>query len=231
MKIYIDRQKLNARASVANLASVGGLILLLASVVIPLFLPATANLSLILLIIGASIAMVGIYLANRWIRKPRPEDSLDKALKAFDDHYRLFHYPSLACDHILLTPSGVTALEVVNLSGSFFYRQGRWKEAMTVGRALRYLVEPHVGDPLEVTRQLAAELQQEFRRQLGAEATVPIKALVVFTHPAALLEVEGASFPACHLEKLRKQATLGGDRLEPEMFERLALLLERATVS
>jgi hypothetical protein len=230
MKIYIDRQKLNARASLANFASVGGLVVLLASVVVPLFLPGTATLSLILLIVGASTAMVGIYLANRWIRKPRPEESLDKALKAFDDHYRIYHYPALPCDHLLLTPAGVTAFEVVNLSGSFSYRDGHWKEAMTIGRALRYMVEPRVGDPAIVAPAQAEELGQRFQRELGAEVVVPIKALTVFTHPGVELEIESASFPACRIEKLRKQSTLGTARLSTETYDKLAAFLEKATL-
>ncbi len=230
MKIYIDRPKLNGRASLANVASVGGLMILLASVVIPVFLPGTATLSLILLIVGASTAMVGIYLANRWIRKPRPEESLDKALKAFDDHYRIYHYASLPCDHLLLTPVGVTAFEVVNLDGSFSYRDGRWKEAMTIGRALRYMVEPRVGNPLEVARGLAAELGERFRKELGVEQAIPIKALTVFTHPGVDLEIEGASFPACKIDKLRKQSTLDAARLTPETYDKLAAFLEKATL-
>ena len=230
MKIYIDRQKLNARASLANFASVGGLVILLGSVVVPLFVPGTATPSLLLLILGASTAMVGIYLANRWIRKPRPEESLDKALKAFDDHYRMYHYPALPCDHLLLTPSGVTALEVVNLGGSFSYRNGRWKEAMTIGRALRYMVEPRVGDPAVVARAQAEELGKRFQKELGSEVVVPIKALTVFTHPAVDLEIEGGSFPACRIEKLRKQSTTGAARLPIETYDQMAAFLEKATL-
>ncbi len=110
---------MNARAGLANLASVGGLVLLLASMLMPLFWPALAKLASVLLIVGLGAAMIGIYFANRWVRKPRPEKSLDKALKSFDDRHHLYHYPSQPCDHILLTPTGVIALEVVNLSGSF----------------------------------------------------------------------------------------------------------------
>jgi hypothetical protein len=230
MKIYIDRQKLNARASLANFASVGGLVVLLASVVVPWFVPGALTLSLILLILGASTAMVGIYLANRWIRKPRPEESLDKALKAFDDHYRIYHYPALPCDHLLLTPAGVTAFEVVNLSGSFSYREGRWKEAMTIGRALRYMVEPRISDPLALARAQVEELGQRFKQELGPDVVVPIKALTVFTHPGVELEIEGPSFPACRIEKLRKQSTPGTARLAPETFDKLAAYLEKSTL-
>ena len=160
----------------------------------------------------------------------QPEESLDKALKAFDDHYRIYHYPALPCDHLLLTPAGVTAFEVVNLNGSFSYREGRWKEAMTIGRALRYMVEPRVVDPSVVARGQVEELGERFRKELGAEAAVPIKALTVFTHPAVELEIQGGSFPACRIEKLRKQSTLGAARLSAETYDKLAAFLEKATL-
>ena len=127
MKTYIDREKVNARSTLANAASVGGLLLLLASVLAPIFWQSLATLALVLLLVGGVTSMVGIYLANRWVRRPRPEESLDKALNSFDDTYRLYHYPALPCDHVLLTPSGVVGLEVVNLAGRFTYHDGRWR--------------------------------------------------------------------------------------------------------
>jgi Nuclease-related domain len=230
VKIYIDRDKVNARASLATVMSVGGLLLLLGSVLLPLFVAAAANIALLLLAAGGIIAMVGIYYSNRWVRKPRPEDSLDAALKAFDDHYRLFHYPKLPCDHVLLTPSGAVAFEVVNLTGSFSNRRGRWKESMTIGRALRYIVEPRVADPLLVAQALTDELASSFAQELGAGIDVPIKALTVFTHPAVDLEVEGAAYPACKVGKLRKQANLAGPRLPDVTYDKLASYLERLTL-
>jgi hypothetical protein len=230
MKIYIDRPKINGRATLANVMSVGGLLLLLASVVVPLFVPALAGTSLVLLAAGGIIAMVGIYYSNRWIRKPRPEDSLDKALKAFDDNYRLYHYPKLPCDHVLLTPSGMVLMEVVNLAGSFSYRQGHWKEAMTIGRALRYIVEPRVIDPLVVAQALQADIKTRLLDQLELTTPIPIKALTVFTHPATELEVERSPFPACTIGKLRKQAATQGPKLVRDTYERLASALERLTV-
>lgn len=230
MRSVIDRDKVNARAAAANYASVGGLMLLLASVLVPLFVPGLASFSWMLSVAGAAIAMIGIYLANRWVRKPRPEESLDKALKSFDDHFQIFHYPALPCDHILLTPSGVVALEVVNLAGRFAYRDGRWKESMSIGRALRYIVEPRLTDPTIFSRIAAQELADRFQQALGADNAVPIKALMVFTHPAAELELDGPSVPACRIEKLRKQISIGAARLAPDIYERMSSFLRAATV-
>ena len=230
MKIFIDRKKVDARARWSNIASVGGLLLLMAGIAVPLFLPVLAGLAYASMIVGMGVSMVGIYFANRWVRKPRPEESLDRALKSFDDHYRLYHYPSLPCDHLLLTPTGVVILEPFNLGGNFSYKQNRWKEAMTIGRALRYIVEEHVGDPIAAARQVEAELDRLFKKELGLEAAIPIKSIVVFTHPAANLDIEESPVPVCKIDKLKKQITLGAARLAPEQYEKLGTFLEKQTI-
>ncbi len=231
MKMYIDRQKLNARAQAAHIASVGGLVLLLISVAVPMFLPKWSTITSITMVIGAAGAMVGIYLANRWVRRPRPEESLDKALKAFDDNYRLFHYPSsLPCEHILLTPNGLVAFEVVNLNGYFSYRNGRWKEAMTMGRALRYLVEERVSDPVILAQSMVKEIEDRLHKELGDQVVVPVKALTVFTHPAVELEIEGGPIPAFKVDKVRKQVSIQGPRLAPETYDKICTYLENLTV-
>lgn len=229
MKIFINRRKVKARAMWSNVASVGGLFLLLASVLLPLFLPQQLTLAYVLMIVGLGVAMVGIYFANRWVRKPRPEDSLAQALKSFDDSYCLYHYPALPCDHLLLTPTGVVILQVFNLDGRFSYKQGRWREAMTIGRALRYLVEEHIGDPVALAGQLKADLERRFKKELGSDADIPIKAVFVFTHPAARLAVDEAPIPICKADKLKKQVSLPPPRLTMEQYEKTARFLEALT--
>ena len=186
--------------------------------------------ALVFVFVGGAISMIGIYLANRWVRKPRPEESLDKALKSFDDGYRLYHYPALPSDHILLTPTGLVAMEVVNLAGSFSYRKGRWRESMTIGRALRYLVEPRVNDPRALAEALTDELKSWFHDHRVDAANVPVKVLTVFTHPAVDLQMDEGNVPALVLAKLRKQASPSAARLSPSLYEELADCLERATV-
>jgi hypothetical protein len=231
MKTYIDREKVNARATLANAASVGGLLLLLASVLAPIFWQSLAPFALVLLLVGGVASMVGIYLANRWVRRPRPEESLGKALKSFDDNYRLYHYPALPCDHLLLTPSGLVGLEVVNLAGRFTYRDRRWRESMTMGRALRYLVEPRVGDPVVVAEGISEELDRWLKAHLSTGAAVPVKILTVFTHPSVELEVDSPSVPAHKVDKLRKHIALTGTRMPAKSYEELAAALERATLA
>jgi len=229
MKTYLDRKKVGTRAELSNLASIGGLVLLLASVLLPLFLPKAANFSFGLMVAGLGIAMVGIYYANRWVRKPRPEERLDKALKGLADSYHLYHYPPFPPDHLLLTPNGVVILETIGLAGSFSYKGGKWREAMTIGRALRSIVEEHVGDPV----RSALRTEQTLRGRLAkvVEGTVPIKPLVVFVHPAAELDLEQTPIPVLPAEKLKKQATIDAPKLDQAVYEQLDAYFQKMTLN
>lgn len=230
MKSFINHQKIVTRARLSNLSSLGGLVLLLVSVIFSLFFPSWSRLAYVLMIAGMGVAMVGIYFANRWVRKPRPEESLSKALKFFDDHFRLYHYPHMPCDHVLLAPTGIVILEVYNIAGSFTYREGRWKEAMTVGRALRYIVEERVGNPVISTKQIEIGLKEYLKKELGSDLSVPIKSVVVFTHPAVELNIKDAPIPICKIDKLRKQVSIRGPKLAPDVYEKLRLKFERLTL-
>jgi hypothetical protein len=229
MKVVINRVRLAQRAQIANFLSISGLVALLAGVVLPLIIPSLGQvIPLIVIVTGIAVSMTGIYQANRWVRKPRPEERLSKALKGLDDKYILNHYPSsLHCDHILLTPEGVVVLETVNLSGQIVYKEGRWTERMTMGRALRSVVEERLGDPdssaLAVQRNLVARLSD-----LTGE-TVTVKPLIVFTHPAADLNLEpGGPVPVFMVDKLKKHVPIEGPRLSTEAYQAISELLEKA---
>lgn len=230
MKIIIDKQKVSRRARLANVASLGGMLVLLGSVLLPLVRPETAALGIPMMFAGMLVAMVGIYFANRWIKKPRPEDRLDATLKTLNDSYQLFHYPDLPCDHVLLTPNGVVVLETVNLDGRFSYREGRWKEKMTLSRALRWIVEEHLGNPARSALAEAADLQRRFAERLPGGVDIPVKAVVVFTHPGAQVElVDEPGAPVVKVEKLKKVVVEKGKRLSPEAYEGVQAVLENGT--
>jgi hypothetical protein len=229
MKTYIDRKKIGTRAELSNLASIGGLVLLLASVLLPLFLPKAANFSFALMVAGLGTAMVGIYFANRWVRKPRPEERLDKALKGLADSYHLYHYPSLPSDHLILTPNGVVVLETIGLAGSFSYKGGHWREAMTIGRALRFIVEEHIGDPIKSAYRSEQVLRE--RLEKIAAGAVPIKPIVVFIHPAAELEIDTAPIPVVGAEKLKKQATIDAPKLDQAVYDQLDAFFQKITLN
>jgi hypothetical protein len=232
MKVIINRTKLAQRAQNANIASISGMLALLLGVALPIFIPSVGQMiQLIFILAGITISMAGIYQANRWVRKPRPEEQLNKSLKGLDDKYVLYHYPSsLPCDHILLTPEGVVNLETVNLAGLFIYKDGRWVERMTMGRALRSVVEERLGDPTRSALAVQRYLSEKLSALTGE--TITIKPLITFTHPGAELDLEpDGPVPVYMADKLKKNVSMEGPRLSTEAYQIIAGFLEKAVKS
>jgi hypothetical protein len=196
-----------------------------------LFLPKLSALSNLLMAAGLVSSMLGIFYANRWVKKPRPEDSLRKALKGLSDANRLYHYPRLLADHVLLGPNGLAVIETVNLEGNFFYKDGRWTERMSIGRALRYIVEEHLGDPGRSASDAAESLLRQLTPLLNDTTHLEIQPLVVFTHPRAILEMaEVSPVPVVVLDKIRSKVAAGKQRLGADEYEAIKNFLDGKTL-
>jgi hypothetical protein len=172
------------------------------------------------------MSVAGIYSANRWVKKPRPEDTLDHALKGLGNNCRLYHYLR-GIDHLLLTPYGLTVLETINLEGEFTYDGKRWKQRLTLGRAMRYIVEEKLGDPFKRAREIGDVLA----RRLSVGDEVPIDAMVVFTHPAAIVSAKSPPIPVCQPKDLRKRVTQNRKPLPLPVYESLCAELDKLAVS
>jgi hypothetical protein len=229
MKQVIDRNRINKNAMLSNVASIGGMLILLASVILPLFVQGIAVLSGIIMVLGLGISMVGIFYANRWVRKPRPEDRLEKVLKGLSEKYVIFHYPHLPSDHILLTPASVIVIETVNIDGDYSFKDGKWKESMTIGRAIRYIVEEHLGDPCRAAKESTQNIQTQLNQIEGLTGSIPVKPVVVFTHPLARLELVNPPIPVMKAEKFRKHVDAGTVKMPQEDYDKVAAFLEAKT--
>jgi hypothetical protein len=233
MKTYIDQSKVKTRALLSHFASLGGLFVLMAGIVIPLSFPSfpwMVVLTQIMIVAGILVSMAGIYLANRWVRRPRPEESLGEALKTLGEGYNLYHYTSLSGKHILLMPNGLMVLVIINLAGEFSYLNGRWREKINLGRIVRYIFEEHLGDPSRNVRRAVDDLKAQIRNLPGVTKPVPVSGMVVFLHPLAQLEAKGVPIPVCKVDKLRKMVVIKAPKLDPEIFEHISLFLEKSTV-
>jgi len=228
MKILIDQAQVQRKRRLSNIASIGGLFLLLASVALPLIWPEVATYSTVLMVLGLAVAMIGIYFANRWVKKPRPEDRLDDALKSLSDFHCLYHYPKLPCDHVLLTPWGVLVLETINLEGEFHYQDGRWKEKMGLGRALRYIVEEHLGNPIKSALASENYLKSRLNGDTPDGREIPVHSVVVFVHPSAVLAVENPETPVCKVDKLRRYVNIKAGKLPVDVYDRARKFLDEA---
>jgi hypothetical protein len=228
MKVIIDRERLRRRATASHVASLGGLAIILGAVVLSMSRPEWATATAILIFVGFVVSSVGIYFANRWVRKPRPEDTLSLALKGLADPSRIYHY-LLPADHVLLMPSGVVVIETVNLEGRFTYDKGRWKQNMTLGRAVRFFVEETLGDPTARARADAQRISQLLDTHLSSDGpAVPVNAVVLFVHPNSEVVADSPPVPVCQPAQLRRRLPTHLPKLPQARFEQVRAALDDA---
>lgn len=222
-----DRPKLKSMATFTNVLAVGGFATLLGSVVLPYFKPEFTLAAYGLMGSGIVLSVVGIYLANRWVRPPRPETSLDAALKKFPDSYRLYHYSGLPCKHILLTPYGIVLFHAFNWDGTFSYKNGHWKEHIKLGRAIRYPLEQHLGDPTKIALTVEQAMQDYLKSLLGEQGDLRLQSMVVFLHPRVKLDIENPAIAVSLIEGLKKKIPAKGERMPEALYQQIQTVLDK----
>jgi hypothetical protein len=226
MQVIIDREKMRRRATASHVASLTGMGMMLVGVALPYLWSGGFRLTPFLLVIGFAVATTGIHFANRWVRKPRPEEVLDQALKGLDDRHRLYHYLPGAPAHLLLAPSGLVLLETRSGEGLYRFDGARWRQRITLGKALRFFVEEPLGDPIAEARLAAERLQAGLAAKFEGGDQIRVSPVVVFTHPAAILQVKGAPIPVCQPKQLRGQLPKSRQPLPAPIQEGIRALLD-----
>ncbi len=221
-----NRPKLRSNSTFANVLSLGGFATLLLSVVLPYIKPEFIQATIGLLLGGLILSTIGIYLANRWARKPRPETSLEGALKKFPDSYRLYHYSNLPCKHILLSPFGVVLFHTINWEGVYSYKDGRWREYINFGRAIRYPLEQHLGNPTRTALSVEQNMRDYFKAKMGDISALPIHSTIVFLHFKTKLDVENPPVPVYLIDGLKKKVPAKGEKLPEALYSHLKEILD-----
>jgi hypothetical protein len=232
MQLYLNEGYIKRRASVGKWASLLGLVVLAGGFLISLRNPALFFVSFATLIVGFLLSNVGIYYANRYVRAERPDAVLAQALKGLDRRFALYQF-LLPVSHLLREPGGLTVFVVKPQEGTILYQEGKWRNKQGWGRLLRWVGQEGLGRPEQELEQEVQAMEEWLHKQ-DSELEVPVRGLVVFTHPNVDLQVGNTPIPAL-LPKQIKGWLRKSDKLSPlpdETFEQLKQLLnEGAGVS
>jgi len=199
MKIATDTKLVNQGKRFGKIASLVGLAILIGGLVISLRTQ-IIWLAYVCLIVGFILSNIGIYLANRWVREPRADQSLSKVLKGFDNEYALYNY-YLPAQHVLLTPAGVIVFVVKPQNGEIRCEGERWRHKLTAARILRFLTEEGLSNPTQEARQETQSLQKLIQTKVS-DGGIPISTFIVFTGPDEKLKLEVVN-PAIPVLRLR----------------------------
>lgn len=191
MNIYTNEKIIKRNTQIARYSSMGGLVVLILGMVVSFGKPELVSVSFGALLIGFILSQVGIFYTNRWGRRPRPDELLNKALKGLDGRYSVYHYLTPVA-HLLVGPSGVWVLLVRHQRGEITFAKGRWKQrgGGFMQTYLRLFAQEGLGRPdLEIPAEIESA-QKYLREKLGEGELPDIQAALVFFNDKAELKFD-----------------------------------------
>ena len=202
MKIYTNEKLINRNRRIGQITTIASLVVL----ALGLYLSFNGSTQLIsfsflALILGFILSQVGIYMGNRYGRRPRLDETIDTALKGLDDKYSLFHYAT-PVSHLLLGPAGIWVLMPYHHGGTITYQKNRWRQKGG-NLYLKIFAQEGLGRPdLEVSSN-KADLQRFLDKSAPGSEFPSIQAVLVFTNEKVTIDTEESPTPNLQIKKLK----------------------------
>lgn len=203
MRVVRNEEFLKKRTQFTQRGSLVGMGLLLVSLVLSTRnQPQLTLISWGLLLVGFVVAMISVQMGNRYVRPPRPDTVLDKVLKGLDSRFVAYHY-FYPAEHLLLTPSGLVAIQMQEQRGRISVRGKRWRHGTFLQWLRMFIGESPLGNPgAELRRTMAATAKA--LSDMGDEVSaLPLEGLVVFYSEKAQLTVEDPECTVITAEQLK----------------------------
>lgn len=202
MIVLRDEKRIARLGRLAQILSLAGLGVLVAGLLL-IFLSDNPNVflfQLLALVIGYAFSQVGLHYAHRYLRRPRIDQTLDKAAGKFARRDgRLYHY-LLPAPHVLLLPTGVAVLTAKFQNGRIAAQGDTWTQKGLGMR--RYFGRENLGNPTREAEAQTAKMAA-FIKEVLPDADIPLFPIIVFTaQNIDDLDVKESRIPAVHASKL-----------------------------
>lgn len=230
MRLTTNNKLIERQGRIARYATFGGLGVLLVSLISSFVSIENILFSYISLFVGLTLAYIGSTLANKWIREPRADNALAKALKGFDNKHHLYNY-LLPASHVLTTPSNLLVLRVKPHDGDISLHDGRWKRARKFSQIFGGMGQEPLGDPVTELQREIEKMRTLLAAKLDSSTMVPIEGYVVFSDPNARLTIEDAAVPVVRADELKEalRKAKRGPALQPKLLDEIDRVLDEAS--
>ncbi len=209
MKIITNEKKIAQRKKMAGILSPIAMVLLLGGLGLNLMSLRQETVepfyfygTLLLLVLGFIASTISSGMVSRWVREPRADQVLTKALKGFDNKNVLLNYTTRA-PHVLIGQNKVFVITTKAHGDAIQVTDGRWKRSFSVGRILRFFADEGLGNPTFEAQQNAQAVAKVVSDKLPEVETVPIEPVIVFTNPKVELTVHSSAIPVLKSKKLK----------------------------
>ncbi len=204
MKIIKNEKLIERNGKIGNWTSLAALAVLGVGMYISIVRTDLFVYALVALLVGFTLTQIGMYMGNRYGRKPRPDEKLDAGLKGLPGEFTMYHYTTPA-SHLLVGPAGVWLLMPYHQRGKVAFKKNRWQ--MSGGGFLqsymRIFGQESLGRPdIEIDNEIRG-LRNYLAKHMDETAIPEILLLMVFTADDVEIEGEGATVPALKLKQLK----------------------------
>ena len=192
----------------------------------------TTLLAYLLLLIGLLGATFGSYMASRYVREPRADQTLENVLDGLDKRYRLYNY-YLPADHVIASHYGLTTVVPKPQAGEIAYSSGRWHHKAGWRKLLQFFGEPSLSKP----DQDLAQQMELLREENGVEKPgedIPINGVIAFTNPQVTLSITGlpvAAVTSADLVNHMKHGLKGQPPLSTAVRKELGRVLDEVVAA
>lgn len=204
MKIIKNEAVIKRNAKIGSFISLGALVVLGIGMYISLTRQDLFIYALIALVLGFTLTQIGMYMGNRYGRKPRPDEKLDAGLKGLTGDYALYHYMTPA-SHLLIGPAGVWLLMPYHQKGQAVFRKNRWRMSGGgfIQSYMRIFGQEGLGRPeVEIDRE-TQNLKKYLSKKMDGSELPEIRSVLVFTSDEVEIDPEGATIPALKVKQLK----------------------------
>ncbi len=205
MVILRDDNRIARMRKISQYTSLAGIAALIGGMVIAFTNPERFFVyELLALMAGWLLSQVGIYLGHRYLRSPRPDESIDKEVRRAAKNGRMYHY-LLPAAHVLLTHQGIVIFIAKFQGGQISVSNDKWKQTGLGFLNMRKLFGGEsIGNPTKEAQAMVSSMANFLRKNAPEVEEVPMAPVIVFTSDGTQsIEVESSSVPVVHYKKLR----------------------------
>lgn len=143
--------------------------------------------------LGVLMVMVitSVRMTNIWVRQPHPWVAIREGLKGTDKDITLYNFV-MPADHVLLTPYGNFAITTRFQDKPQKVTDDKWQTRLNpLSQFMTFFRQEQLGNPTKEA-QLRAKQTEAFLQALLEDDSIIVQPLIVFTHPRAKVDMEGA---------------------------------------
>jgi hypothetical protein len=205
MKIIKNEELIKRNGKIGNWTSLSALVVLGIGMYISLTRTDLFVYALAALLLGFTLTQVGMYMGNRYGRRPRPDEKLDAGLKGLPGDYSFYHYTTPA-SHLLVGPAGLWVIMPYHQRGRVTFQKNRWRMGGGgfMQSYMRIFGQESLGRPDVEIESEVNNLRKHLAKQMEESAIPEIKPLMVFTNDEVEIDAEDAPIPAMKLKQVKE---------------------------